>query len=170
MTSYEKMKNIFMKHQPSQEMTKDEMELLMSLMLNKDEFLNTEINLLDKESEKYLNLKLILESFMVRIFLGRLYSLTTLKISVGALIMLSYMMRNPGDCVMIAFYMHSKLKQNTFINLTTFGMEIFPLGFFSEKQLIDIWDAQKVSKDEMKEMSCHGAPDNLLDYSETWQK
>ena len=48
---------------------------------------------------------------------------------------------------------------------------LFPWGFFLDKQLMEIWDKQKVREDDgLDECKCIGAHDNLLDYIDFWKR
>lgn len=51
-------------------------------------------------------------------------------------------------------------------------MDLFPWGFFSKEQLNRIGGLQKVKKEDIDKSVdvCHGSPDNMLDYNETWGK
>jgi hypothetical protein len=129
-----------------------------------------DLNEIDKDSEIYKHFKPLIESFPSQIFLKRLAGLTELRMTLGALIILSLYMKNPGICAMYAYYLYHKLPPNTLITLDKFSINLFPWGMFSKAQLDKIWDAQKrESEDETKDCTCIGAPDNLLDYLETWK-
>lgn len=65
------------------------------------------------------------------------------------------------------FYLFYKIKPNTLVRVEEIA-ELFPWGFFSDEQLNKIWDAQKVGADD-GEGKCIGAPDNTIDYLETWK-
>jgi len=75
---------------------------------------------------------------------------------------------SPGSAVMYTFYLYNKLPENTIITADKLA-EVFPWGFFSERQLQDIWDAQKVGGDDREGYTCIGAPDNMIDYLESWK-
>ena len=163
-----KLVEIFDKHTPNTEMTEDEMMLMMSIMIGKDKSLSIDIDELDKDSEIYKHFKPLIESFQGQVFLKRLKAFTTLKISLGAFAILLQHMPSPGACVMYNFYLCNKLPENTLITVETFG-DVFPWGFFSESQLKEIWAAQKVDSEMAKKHQCVGAPDNMIDYVETWK-
>ena len=166
----EKVKKAFDENSPSALLTDDEMGVLISLLTNSNPNLNKDVDELDKESKDYEDFKPLVESFTAKIFMGRIKSMTSLRISLGTLIALLYYMESPGDCVMYAYYMHIKLLANTFVDLSVFTMELFPMGMFSKKQFQNIWTAQKVTKDDLLQGDTTGSPDNLLDYSITWKK
>ena len=41
--------------------------------------------------------------------------------------------KTAGTSVMYAYYMHLKLKENTFVDMKVFSMDLFPMGMFSKK-------------------------------------
>lgn len=164
----EKLVEIFDKHTPNTEMSEDEMMLMMGIMMGKDKSLSVDIDELDKNSEIYKHFKPLIESFQGQVFLKRLKAFTTLKMSLGAFAILLQHMPTLGSCVMYTFYLYNKLPENTLITVETFG-DVFPWGFFSETQLNEIWSAQKVNSENAKEYACVGAPDNMIDYLETWK-
>jgi len=91
-----------------------------------------------------------------------------LKMSLGALVILMYHMESAGSAVMHAFYLHTKFPKNTLVSVDKVS-DVFPWGFFSKKQLNEIWSAQKVRNDECKNYTCIGAQDNMIDYLEIWK-
>jgi len=163
-----KLVEIFDRHTPRTEMTEEEMMLMMSVMMGKDKSLSVDIDELDKDSEIYKHFKPLIESFQGQVFLKRLKVFTSLKMSLGAFAILLQHMPSLGACVMYAYYLDSKLPENTLVTVETFG-DIFPWGFFSEAQLKDIWAAQKVDSEMAKKHQCVGAPDNMIDYVEVWK-
>lgn len=160
----DRVKQAFQENSPNKELADDEMRTLVSLMMSKDSNLNQDVNDLDKESEFYKELKPLIESFQAQIFLQRIKHATSLKISLGVLIMLMHYLETAGSSVMYAYYMHMKLPENTLVNLRVFSMDLFPFGMFSNEQLNNIWDKQKVKKEDQLKGN-----DNLLDYPETWK-
>ena len=70
-------------------------------------------------------------------------------------IILSFIVDNPGDAVMYIYYLAYKAKQRN-KDIITFDdfVDIFPMGYFSKKQLDEAWDTQKIEGQ------------NLLDYPE----
>jgi len=70
-------------------------------------------------------------------------------------IILSFIVDTPGDAVMYIYYLAYKAKQRN-KDIITFDdfVDIFPMGYFSKKQLVKAWDAQKIEGQ------------NLLDYPE----
>ena len=167
----ERLTKAFADNQPKTPMTPEETRIFMNLMLTDDPNISMDVNELDKKTDFYKHFKPLVESFVAKVFLGRLKSLTTHRITVGALIILMQYMKSPGNCVMYVYYINSKLAPNTLIDINVIAMDLFPWGMFSDEQLNDIWDAQKVrSTDGLDEWNCHGSHDNLLDYNETWGK
>lgn len=163
----QKLIDIFEKHNPRTPMSEDESNLMINIMMSKDPSLSIDITEMDKKSENYQHFKPIIESFQAQVFLSRLKHMTSLKISLGALLILMNYMESPGKVVMFVFYLFYKLPANKLIDVNTI-IELFPWGFFSEEQLNEIWNAQKVGKEESEGFSCIGAPDNMIDYLETW--
>lgn len=167
----ERLTDIFDKNRPSTEMGEEEMRIMMHMMLSKDPELSSDINELDKESEAYKQLKPLINGFQMQIFLKRLEHLAKMKISLGAFIILAQHFDSPGIAVMYAYYLFHKLPKNSFIGINEVAMTCFPWGFFSEEQLARMWEEQKVRPDDgLDGCHCYGAPDNLLDYAEFWEK
>lgn len=162
---------IFNDNHPRTEMSKDEMMIFMGMIMSKDESLKLCVDELDKESKIYKELKPLFEGFQLKVFLGRLEALTSLRITVGAFVILSQYFSNAGVAVMYAYYLHQMLPANTIVDVHVISEKLFPWGFFSPDQLSKMWDEQKVQlKDGLDESVCHGVPDNLLDYNESWEK
>lgn len=162
---------IFSKHTPNTSLDDDdEGRFFMNMLLDIEKF-DKELNNYDKNSDIYQHFKPLLESFLVRVFLSRLEKLTTLKITLGVLIMIAMRLDTPGIAVLLAYYLQYKLPKNTIVNIDIYSKQLFPFGNFSKKQLNDIWSAQKVLKsDNVSKYTCIGAPDNLIDYLEYWKK
>lgn len=162
---------LFEDNKPNTEMSAEEMRVMMGILLSKEPAFKTPIDELDKDSEIYESFRPLLEGFQLQVFSMKLKQLTTLRISLGAFIMLSQHFKSAGDAVMYAFYLCHKLPINTFVDASTVTSKLFPFGFFSNEQLNEMWDKQKVKFDDgLDECTCIGAPDNLLDYVEFWEK
>jgi hypothetical protein len=161
---------IFKKHTPSTEMDADEAKVFMNILFSKDPVMETDIDDLDKESELYKHFKPLFEAPQIKVFLIKIKYLTSLKISMGAFMIFSMCIENFGQATMHAYYLHSKLPANTLVTLKHIGESLFPMGFFSESQLKQIWDEQKTNRKEAAGLTCIGAFDNLLDYKEMWEK
>jgi len=164
----QKLVDIFNKHTPKTEMTKEETMIMFQLLMSKDESFSKSLDDVDKESDIYQHFAPLVDSFIGQVFLSRLKALTSLKISLGALAILMQHMESPGTAVMHVFYLYHKLPEDTVVTIETIG-EVFPWGFFSDEQLKEIWDAQKIRTDDRKEFTCIGAPDNMIDYLESWR-
>jgi len=165
----EKLVELFETRSPKTEMSQEEMMVMMNLMLTEEPEFKKPIEELDKETEIYKHFKPLLESFQIQVFLKRLEHMTTLKITLGALITLvEHIGRSAGAAVMYAYYLHHKLPENTLVDVNEISMNLFPWGFFSEEQLHEIWEAQKVPPNKRKG-ACIGAPDNMIDYPEVWK-
>ena len=159
----EKIVRVFKENYPATELTEDEMRILFSILLNKEDFFKIDVNQIDKESEFYSHFKPVLESVAIKILLNRLEANSTIKMTAGALIMLANYITYPGDAVMYAYYMHIMLPAYTLVDIEIFSKELFPMGLFSREQLSTIWDAQKGRPEGIT-----SGMDNLLDYQENW--
>ena len=164
-----KLIGIFQKHNPQTEMSKDEMMFFMKAMMSTDPNFSCDLNEIDKKIEMYEHFKPLLESFVGQVFLKRIETMTTLKMSFGAFVILIHHMPSPGAAVMYCYHLHNKVPENTVVTLETIG-EVFPWGFFSEQQLKEIWAAQKVSTEDSKGYTLVGSPDNMIDYLEMWKE
>jgi len=164
----QKLIDIFEKHNPSTQMSKDETMTMFNLLMTKDPNLTCDLNEIDVESEIYKHFKPLIKAFQSQVFLSRLKALTSLKITLGALIILMHHMESAGKAVMMVFYLYHKLPEDTLITVEGIS-EVFPWGFFSDEQLNKIWDAQKVDVDDREGFTCIGAHDNMIDYLETWK-
>ena len=164
----QKLVDIFDKHTPRTVMTQEETMIMFKLLMSKDESFSKSLDDVDKDSEIYQHFAPLVDSFIGQVFLSRLKALTSLKMSLGALTMLMQHMESPGSAVMHVFYLYYKLPENTVVTVETIG-DVFPMGFFNNEQLKEIWDAQKVRGDERDEFTCIGAPDNMIDYLESWR-
>lgn len=161
---------IFKKHTPCTEMDSLEFRTMLSILMSKDPMMKTNIYDLDKNSELYNHFKPLFDAAQIKVFLSRINHLTTLRISMGAFIILSSHIHSFGIATMLAYYLHSKLPANILVTADEIGRILFPMGFFSDKQLMEIWDEQKTNDDEVKGLTLIGAHDNLLDYKEMWEK
>lgn len=161
---------IFKKHSPLTEMSKDEFTTMFNIMRSKDPAMNKDVYEQDETSDTYQHFKPLLDEFVFKVFLSKINYLTTLRISLGAFIALAFRIKSPGDATMYAYYLHSKLPANTLVTIDNFAEQLFPLGYFSEEQLKEIWHEQKIITGEDNGLTSVGAPDNLLDYKEMWEK
>ena len=164
----ERIDKAFKENIPETEMSKEDFIILATILQSKQPEMNMDVNKLSKNSETYKHFKDLIESFSVQVFLKRLESLTKLKISLGALIMLFLTIEGPGEAVMVVYYLYRKLQPNTLIDMDVYCKQAFPWGMFSKEQFETIWDLQKKQKDDDVKHGI-GAPDNLLDYLETWK-
>ena len=165
----EKLQEIF-KVKPSSPLSEEESMLLIGMFMSGKDELDIPINEIDRGSEFYKEIKPFVEAFEIQVFLKRLESLTSLKMTMGALAMLSQRFNNLGDVVMYTYYLHKNLEPNTVVDLNVFSTKLFPFGMLGTDQLRQIWDAQKVKKEDVEGLTCFGAHDNLLDYKEMWEK
>jgi len=163
----QKLISIFEKHAPKTVVSEDETMIMFQLLTTKDKSFSESLDDIDKESEVYQHFLPLLDSFIGKVFLSRINAMTSLKMSLGALAILMQYMETPGSAVMYTFYLYHKLPENTVVTVQTID-EVFPWGFFSKEQLKEIWDAQKVNPHSDKGFTCVGAPDNMIDYLESW--
>ena len=159
---------IFGKHNPNTQMSEDESMMMMNILMTKDSPFNIDLDEMDKESKEYVHFKPVIDSFLGQIFLSRLRGLTTIKMSLGAFVMIMQHIQKPTDCVMYAYYLGLKLPKETLLTVNNMS-DVFAWGFFNEYQLNKIWEAQKVDIDSHKKYQCHGAPDNMIDYNLVWE-
>lgn len=162
---------LFDENSPNTEMTEVETRIFMQIIMSNENDLKIDINDVNKESETYIKLKELLEAFQIQVFLKRLELLTTLKMTLGGLMILSQYFENVAQVVMYTYYLKYKLPENTLVSADVIASELFPIGFFSTEQLNVIWDGQKVKKDkhDVTKLTLIGAPDNLIDYKEVWE-
>ena len=147
---------------PDLPLNKEAMGILMGMLLETTDKFN-EIITLEHE---------ILKSApQLNVFVMRVEGLTSLKLTLGALLMIGLHIETFGDAVMYAYYLHRKCKANETLTVENLSMKIFPWGMLTKKQRRELWDAQKTDSDEMKDqkMVAYGF-DNLLDYEITWEK
>jgi hypothetical protein len=153
MNNYEeKVIEAFKVNQPDMEMTPEDARLLLSLLMSKDPTLKTDVNKLDKNSDVYKHFQPMIESFVSQVFLKRVENCTSLKISLGALIMLLLYMENPRNAVIYTYYLDYKLEPNTLVTLNVFGERAFPWGMFTPQQLDNIWEAMQPEKKPAKKL------------------
>jgi hypothetical protein len=59
-------------------------------------------------------------------------------------------------------------------NIKYLAEKLFPWGMISDKQMEELWDAQKIygeeAQKEAESLQCYMVPDNLLDYVGTWKE
>jgi hypothetical protein len=167
----ERLTNAFKENQPRTPMSEEETMIMLNIMMSKEPEFSTDVNELDNTSEVYKHFKPLIGGFQMQIFLKRLEHLAGLRISLGAFLLISQHLNSAGDAVMYAYYMSRKLSKNSLVGFDEVTKALFPWGYFSEEQLKKIWDAQKVRpEDGLDECKCYGAPDNLLDYVEIWER
>ena len=141
--SKEILHKLFDDNQPNTPMSEDESKFFMGMILSKDPVYNTDFNFIGKDSEIYKHFKPVFEAFQVQVFLKRLEVLTSLRISLGALIMIAMQLESAGNAVMYAYYLNYKRQPHTLITIDVFARELFPWGTFSPEQLNAIWAGQK---------------------------
>jgi len=155
--------NAFNEMQPSTPMTEDETEFFINIYVSDDDNFKIDINNIDKEGETFKNFKPVINSFLSQVLLKRLEVNTSIKMSLGGLLMLLHHINNLAESVMYAYYLHIMLPAGTLFNIKLLT-EIFPLGFYSPEQLNGIWDVQK----KIPSDGLSGIMDNLLDFEKTW--
>jgi hypothetical protein len=107
----QKLIDIFNQHTPNTPMYEDETMAFMNMLLSDDPVFHVDLNEVDKENPNYQHFKPLIDEFVFQVFLKRLEVMTTLKMSLGALIILSFHIPSPGAAVMYAYYLHYKLPE-----------------------------------------------------------
>lgn len=76
------------------------------------------------------------------------------------LLLITLFSQTAGFAMLYLWYIQAWCFKNNVreVDFETFGMKIFPMGFFSEKDLLSAWENQKVQKFDTEES------DNLIDY------
>jgi hypothetical protein len=118
--------------------------------MDKDVNMKIDINKIDKNSEIYKHFEPVIKSFLAQVFLTRIENLTTLKMSLGALIALLMYMENAGDCVIYSLYLQHKIEPNTLVTLDVFCQDAFRWGMFSREQLKNIWGILQTPDSKIK--------------------
>jgi len=157
--------DVFNQHSPTTPMTEEETKIMFQILMSSEPEFNVDINKINKNSEIYKHFKPLIMAFQSQVLLKRLELLTSLKMTLGALIILLHHMQTAGNAVMLAFYMQYKLPKNTLVTLDILSKNLFPWGFFSDEQLHEIWTAQKVSGSDRKKSES----DNGIDKVEWWE-
>jgi hypothetical protein len=152
---------------PEQPLTEENTMMFMQLMMSKDPKLE-ELLTTDNEMMQHNEMQ------VPNIFLSRLQSLSTLKITTGAAIAIFINLSSAGSAVMYAYYLHRKCAPDSTVTLDTITKDLFPWGVISEKQMEELWDAQKLwsaeEEEEAAPLQCYMVKDNLLDYVGTWKE
>ena len=99
----------------------------------------------------------------------RLELLANIKVTLSVLILIAQHLKTAGIAVIYAYYFSKLYPKGSVVNIVDFIEKFLPVGFFTEKQLEEIWKIQKVRPDDdIEGWHCFGVPDNLLDYTEIW--
>ena len=119
-----KLIEAFEKHNPRTPMTEDETKIMMTLMMSKNIQFSTPIDELDKESEIYKHFKSLIDSFQGQVFLKRLQTFTSLKMTLGAFVPNIMVIGssggssvNPMDAVGLNMLMDVQAKMNSNTNI-----------------------------------------------------
>ncbi len=131
--SRQELIDIFNQYSPITEMDEDETLTFVNITLSQEKIFNVDLNEADKDNPIYKHFKPLLESFVPQVFLKRLEVMTSIKMTLGALIMLVLRMESPGAAVMYAFYLHYKLPENILVTMDVFSKQLFPWGMFSKE-------------------------------------
>jgi hypothetical protein len=150
---------------PEKPLDEEGMKIFIKLMISEDEKLKEVIT---SDNDEIVN------ATGIRIFLSRLGTLTTLKITRGAALAIGVNIENPGMAVLYAYYLNRKCDPNSTVTLDDVGKVLFPWGMISDDQHKELWEAQKIitseEEEEAKALQQYGVHDNLLDYKLTWVK
>lgn len=148
--------------QPNKPLVPEESVYLIRLMMTNNPEMDVHVTAEDEEFKSHM-------FWCLRVFLKRLEVLTTIKVTKRAAIMLAIIMDRPGVAVLYAYYIHRKLGKDAVLDLTAFTMKLFPMGLISEDQNKEIWDSQKISKENAKELGLTCGTDNLIDCEIMWE-
>lgn len=152
---------------PDQQLSEENTMMLMQLMISKDPKLD-EVMTPDNEMLQHG------EMVIPKIFISRLESLSTVKITAGAAIAIFINLTSAGSAVMYAYYLHRKCEPDSVVTIDTISKNLFPWGVISEKQMEELWDAQKLwtkeEEEEAEPLQCYMVPDNLIDYVGAWKE
>lgn len=144
-------------------LTNDQAEMFLKLSL-----LENNLNQLGKEN---FMAELTSESegnFMCKLINSRVKACCTYTLHPCALAFLSTICDRPGTAIEYIYYIQyivGKVKphlKTVEITMNHIGMDIFPMGVFSESQLRELWDDQKLIFDDPNDRR---GSDNLLDYA-----
>jgi hypothetical protein len=94
--SRQELIEIFNQHSPITQMSEDENMTFMNIALSKDQVFDVDLDEVDKDDPIYKQFKSLLDSFVPQVFLKRLEVMTSLKMTLGALIILLFHMESPG--------------------------------------------------------------------------
>ena len=146
---------------PNKPLVPEESEYLIRLMMTDNPEMDVHVTSDDEEFKADM-------FWCLRVFLKRLEVLTTIKVTKKAAIMLAVVMDRPGIAVLYAYYIHRKLGKDAVLDLDAFSRRLFPMGLFSEEQNKEIWDFQKISKEQKQKLGLTGGTDNLIDAEIMW--
>lgn len=168
MKKLDDFKKLVDKTNPDKPMDEETMGIFLSMiMAEKTDPKFMEVMTLEDESLKSDAM------WVPKIFVSRLNELSTVRLTRAAAISIIVNLTSAGSAVMFAYYIHRKCAPDSLVTMETLG-EIFPMGFFSEKQLEQLWEAQKLMSPESQEkavhLGCYMVKDNLLDYVGTWKE
>ena len=152
---------------PDMPLTEENTMMIMQMMLSKnpemDEHMTSEDEMLQHD-----------QMVIPKIFMSRLESLSTLKITKSAAIFIFVNLSSAGSAVLYAYYLHRKCEPNSVVTINTLCEHLFPWGVMSEAQMEVLWEAQKLygeeAQEEAESLQCYMVPYNLLDYIVTWKK
>lgn len=119
-------------------------KMFINIMLSPDE--------LDPDKKK----KMETDFFLYQVGVKRIEHVFNYKLDWKTLFFIAYLSENPAILVMYLTYIQYWSKKNNKKDITfnMFGMDIFPSGFPSKEDLLNLWDNQKVDD----------RSDNLLDH------
>ena len=168
----EKVIEKFKVHKPRTEMSKAVTELFITLVVMASERGHYEEvpmvfdkHKIDKvEDEDLREAMLEVMSHLGSNIVGQRVMISGLKITPLAALFAGSVIKSPGEAVMVANYICYKYQDSNvpvpgMVTLNWVATEVFPFGVFSDEQLSDIWDTQKVPF----------RPDNYLDYAKAWE-
>lgn len=132
---------------PKREMSEEDAELFIKIKLREGKINN------DPYDERMLAMTLMYR---------RIKQFHTFTASNAVLMFMGCMIDRPGIAVEYCNYMQYKCWQHGIkhIDMEAFGRYIFPMGFFDEETLHEMWEKQKIIPKD------GGALGNMLDYPE----
>lgn len=110
---------------------------------------------------KSTKLRIKAKPFIFQVIEKRIEHCFTFKITdERVLLAISLWAESVGVAIIYLWYIQAWCFKNHVkeVDFETFGLKIFPMGIFSEKDLHSVWENQKVQKNGMES-------DNLIDYA-----
>lgn len=166
------VKRAFSKNKPQTYASAYELQFILDIINSDDPNLSEiidDINNIDINSMIYQSNVDYFDSYNTMLFINTIKNLTNLKITLGGLLALKYRIVSKETALIYVYYLFDVLPSNTTINAYNLLQNVFRYGFFSDKQIEDIWNSLKIDADvDMSKYYCFGSPDTLFEYFEIW--